>query len=265
VTFSRRLQSALRNHGEAARFRLLTACANVLIPGYRLKFPQLDWWQNSDFNAYLAKFDEHDGHNTDRRWLVYQLQRLTAGVPGDTAECGAFNGAGSYIILKSNQQDRRYQRTHFVFDSFEGLSIPQSTDGDYWRAGDMSVGESKVRDNLADCGAFELMKGWIPARFAEVADRRFAFVHIDVDLYEPTRDSLAFFLPRMAAGGVIVCDDYGFSTCPGATLAVDEVLAGCVEKMLPMPDGGGFLIKGVSTGKTAQLSVAVTNGDAVAT
>ena len=45
--------------------------------------------------------------------------------------------------------------------------------------------------NLMDCRDFTLMKGWIPTRFQEVADRHFAFVHIDVDLYEPTRDSLA--------------------------------------------------------------------------
>lgn len=90
-------------------------------------------------------------------------------------------------------------------------------------------------------------KGWIPDRFAEVADRQFSFLHIDVDLYEPTRDSIAFFYPRMTAGGVIVCDDYGFATCSGATKAIDEYLQDKPEKMVMLSDGGGFLIKGAPT------------------
>ncbi|HEX3704868.1 MAG TPA: TylF/MycF/NovP-related O-methyltransferase, partial [Vicinamibacterales bacterium] len=49
-------------------------------------------------------------------------------------------------------------------------------------------------------------------------------LHIDVDLYEPTRDSIAFLYERMNPGGIVVCDDYGFMTCPGATKAIDEFL-----------------------------------------
>jgi len=38
-------------------------------------------------------------------------------------------------------------------------------------------------------------------------DKTFLFVHVDVDLYEPTRDSIAFFYPRMNLGAVSLCDD----------------------------------------------------------
>ena len=140
-----------------------------------------------------------------------------------------------------------------MFDSFEGLSQPDTADGSYWQAGDMAMAEGAVRHNLRDCRNYVTMKGWIPSRFTEVAAHRFSFVHIDVDLYEPTRDSLAFFLPRMTAGGIIVVDDYGFATCPGATQAVDNMLRHAPEKMLAMPDGGGFLIKGQATADGARL------------
>ena len=72
-------------------------------------------------------------------------------------------------------------------------------------------------------------------------------MHIDVNLYQPTLDSLAFFYPRMQHGGIVVCDDYGFSTCPGATRAVQEFLADAPEKMVALPVGGGFFIKGCPT------------------
>ena len=59
---------------------------------------------------------------------------------------------------------------------------------------------------------------------------------------------MAFFYPRLVPGGIVVCDDYGFPTCPGATSAVDEFLADKPEKMLSLASGGGFAIKGIATG-----------------
>jgi hypothetical protein len=48
-------------------------------------------------------------------------------------------------------------------------------------------------------------------------------------------------------GGIFVCDDYGFLTCPGATKAMDEFLLTKREKMISLPGGGGFFIKGCVT------------------
>ena len=250
----RRIQLALRNRGEMARFIFITRMARFLVPQYRFKHPQMAWWADEKFNGFLTRFDELTRFNTDRRWVIHQFTRMVDSVPGDTAECGVFYGAGSYIILKANEMCSAHERMHFMFDSYEGLSAPVGVDGDYWKAADLSVGEAQVMLELADCKNFTLMKGWIPSRFGEVADRKFSFVHIDVDLYEPTRDSMAFFYERMSDGGIIIVDDYGFTSCPGATRAVDEVLDGRPEKMMALPDGGGFIIKGVSVGAPGNLS-----------
>jgi hypothetical protein len=107
---------------------------------------------------------------------------------------------------------------------------------------------------LARFANVQVYRGWIPQRFGEVAARRFSFVHIDVDLYEPTRDSIEFFYPRLAPGAVLVCDDYGIVTCPGATKAIEDFLRDKPEKMLALTDGGGFFIKGVATSNAYRLS-----------
>jgi O-methyltransferase len=227
------------------RFVVLAKLGAILYPDYRFKWPQMDWVNDADFNAYLDRFGELNSWNSERRWLVWQLMRLTTDVPGSTAECGSLEGAGSYLICKANAEKRH----HHIFDSFEGLSQPGKSDGTYWQSGALASGEEVVARNLAEFSAYTLHRGWIPARFDEVSDQKFSFVHIDVDLYQPTLDSLAFFYPRMNKGGVIICDDYGFSICPGATRAVDEFLAGKPEQMIPMPSGGGFLIRGTSTTK----------------
>lgn len=231
---------------ERDRFALLVALGGALAPGYRFKWPQMEWWGDDKFNSFLEKFDERDGFNTDRRLMLSELVRLIADVPGDTAECGAYRGAGSYLIC-SDPSRRRQRRSHHIFDSFEGLSDPSAVDGSHWAARDLAVSLDVVKKNLAPFEDVHYHKGWIPDRFADVADRQFAFVHVDVDLYEPTRMSVAYFYPRLVAGGILLCDDYGFTTCPGATLAVDEVLADTPERMIRLPDGGGFLIKGCTT------------------
>jgi O-methyltransferase len=232
------------DRGLLRRFHALRWLARWLLPEYRFKWPQLGWWRDQAFNDYLARFGELHGNNTDRRYAVQQLLRLVAGVPGDTAEVGAYQGAMSWLILSATGDGRR----HHVFDSFEGLSVPGPRDGSQWQPGALACSEDVVRDNLAGFGGrFETYRGWVPTRFSEVAERRFAFVHIDVDLYQPTLDSLTFFFPRMSPGGIIVCDDYNFTSCPGATRAVEEYFSGRPEKMVGLSGGGGFLIKGVAT------------------
>ncbi len=54
----------------------------------------------------------------------------------------------------------------------------------------------------------------------------------------------------MNIGGIIMCDDYGFATCPGATKSIDDFLKDKPEKMISLSVGGGFMIKGTKTGET---------------
>jgi hypothetical protein len=241
------LRAAMRGRSSPERLAALKRLADAVYPGYRLGYPDLDWWGDPRFDRYLADAGEADGFNAQRRFAVLQLARLVAGVPGDTAECGVFRGAGSRLILAATANGPDGPREHHLFDSFEGLSNPGAEDGEYWRRGDLACSVDSVRAALSEFPGVRFHPGWIPDRFPEVADRRFAFVHVDVDLYQPTRDSVEFFYPRLSPGGILLCDDYGFTTCPGATRAVDEALEGRPERFVSLPDGGGFLIKGTVT------------------
>lgn len=239
-----------RHLSASERFDRLRTCGELLVPEYRFDWPQMAWWQDKQFNSYLERFGESDGMNSGRRWLLSQLLRLCAALPGDTAECGVYQGASSWLICQANRT-RPGQPWHHLFDSFQGLSRPGVHDGSHWAEGNLACPLAVAQRNLAEFAQTRFYPGWIPERFAEVADQTFALVHIDVDLHEPTRLSLEFFYPRIQAGGILICDDYGFTTCPGATRAVDEFLSDKPEKMLAMPGGGGFLIKGVPTAPAA--------------
>ena len=51
---------------------------------------------------------------------------------------------------------------------------------------------------------------------------RVALLHLDMDVYEPTRAALELLWDRLVKGGIVVVDDY--NAVGGATRAVDEFL-----------------------------------------
>lgn len=201
----------------------------------------LNWTMAEDLKSLHAQWGEPPGVPADRCYFLLSAARLVREkqIPGDSAECGVRFGKGSFFLLQGLNDS---SRPHHIFDSFAGLSDTGTEDEvttghKSWMQGDISVAEEATRQNLAGFPNCNFYKGWIPDRFPEVADRTFALVHIDVDLYQPTLDSLEFFYPRMARGGLIICDDYGFATCPGATKAFDTFFADRSEAVLPIPTG----------------------------
>jgi hypothetical protein len=229
-------------HESGARFTALRLIAKWLCPEFRMRWCELDWTSDDEFNEYLALTGQPASINSGRRWMVYQLLRLSQNIPGDTVECGAYRGGSSYLICASNAQSQ-LAKAHHLFDSWQGLSEPSAIDGK-WRQHDRSADIAEAKSLLSSFKNVHFYQGWIPERFPEVSARNFSFIHIDVDLHDPTKESIEFFYPRLNAGGIIVCDDYGFSDCRGATMAIDDFLKDKPEKMIALSDGGGFLIKG---------------------
>jgi hypothetical protein len=199
-------------------------------------------WEDSEFVADYLRLVPGNRRSFERKYVVAQFVRAVKHVMGDLAECGVYNAATAYFMARASEAVGRPRRLH-LFDSFDGLSHPGAEDGTYWQAGALAISEATARRNLAGVPDVSFYRGWIPDRFPEVADRQFAFVHIDVDLYQPTLDSLRFFYDRTAAGGVLLCDDYGFITCPGAARAMREFMADKQEEIIHLPTGQGVVLK----------------------
>jgi hypothetical protein len=170
----------------------------------------------------------------------------------DFVECGCFHGHSSYMLGKLLQANGFAGRLN-VFDSFEGLSEFGERDLSAFINTTEAIQKTRkhYRADFESVAALlkpfefiDLFPGWIPARFPEIADRTFGFVSIDVDLYQPIRDSLEFCFPRLCEGGVVYLDDYGFNTFPGARQAVDEYFAAHPPTtFLRMPFGSAFAVK----------------------
>jgi hypothetical protein len=189
-------------------------------------------------------WNETTGPKIQRMYMLRNLLLATKGLVGNWAECGVFKGASSLIMAEYNQRHSLLKAgcSVHLFDSFEGLAGPVSADlGTNMVKGDYLGAEDEVKRNLSKYDCFEFHRGWIPDRFSDVANKKFSFVHVDVDFYEPVRDSLEFFFPRMVDGGIIVLDDYGTAETPGALLATDEIANKYGHYVAALPNGQAFI------------------------
>lgn len=226
---------------EFDRYLAAEALAAAIYPKYKFSEFGRSYLEDEAFLAYYKRFmDPGNWHSLDRKYALNELLKQVRHIGGDIAECGAYKGASAFLMCRALGTSSSLVH---LFDSFEGLAEPLSIDGTYWRKGSLSTGEQALRDTLAGFENYRVYKGWIPERFHEVDSFTFRFVHIDVDLFEPTRDSLQFFYPRLASGGMMLLDDHGFRSCPGATKAAEEFFADKPEELSLLPTGQAFTIK----------------------
>ncbi len=78
----------------------------------------------------------------------------------------------------------------------------------------------------------------IPAYVADRPGFRIAMLHLDFDVYEPTRVALEVLYPLVVSGGIVVFDQYGTARW-GETEAVDEFIGprGLALQRLPWGTG----------------------------
>jgi O-methyltransferase len=211
-----------------------------MIPG------NLTWLDREDFEEAFKKHGSVVGIPDQRVFFLQAALRGLEHVEGDIVECGVRHGRSTLFMASANKGRREIH----IFDSFEGLSDPSEKDGEtevFKKDG--KTRKFKIRNidrvlkRFESYPSIKVYQGWIPERFSEIAERKFAMVHVDVDLYEPTLDALKFFWDRLNLGGMIICDDYGASGYPGAKLAMDEFFDDKSETPIELPSGQAFVTK----------------------
>jgi len=194
----------------------------------------------------------------NRFYNLLSIHRWVADIPGWQVECGCWKGLSSYLL---NHQSKSLNPNHngsgfMIIDSFEGLSQPTPEDsakfalnpelftGEYIApAGTYDCAQDTVRRSLAEFPAIEYHQGWIPDALSSLPEKTYSFVHIDLDLHDPIRGAIDYFLPRLAKGGVIVLDDYGSLLWPGAMKAGNDGAAAFGQTLIPLSSGQAMIIR----------------------
>jgi len=175
------------------------------------------------------------------RWEVFQKQ-LT--VNGSIVEVGVHRGASfmAWAQFSSILEPVNYLRKVSGFDTFCGFPSLDSKDtiGDSehlkvggYDAGGQAKEELQQAIDLFDANRLmnhipkcELITGdasqTIPAYLEENPHLLVSLLHLDADLYEPTKIAIKHFLPRMPKGAIICFDELNLKQLPGETTATLE-------------------------------------------
>jgi O-methyltransferase len=211
------------------------------IPDSELYDPRFQPWRSRAWRSRLRQRDLRSLVPLDRKYVLDRLLSIAVRrTAGDVAECGVYKGGTAYLFAELLRDGEKHL---CLFDTFDGMpeTNPREdlhTKGDF---GDTSL--TDVMSYLAAFDKVEYFPGLIPSTLAAVSDRRFCFVHVDLDIYDAILSATEFFYARVPYGGFIIYDDYGAGDCPGARKAVDEFYADKPEVPLVLHTGQCIVLK----------------------
>ena len=185
----------------------------------------------------------------------YEIFKLIVDVPGIVIDAGVFHGFSlfTWAKLSSILEPINHTRRIVGFDTFAGFASLASEDqssvseemhqggyrGSSFEELKSAISAYDVNRPLNHIDKVELVQGDVCSTAPQYLNTHphsvVAMLHLDVDLYEPTRVLIETFLPRMPAGAVIVFDELNSPFFPGETqAALDTIgLTGRALRKLP--------------------------------
>lgn len=171
-------------------------------------------------------------------------------VHGSVVELGVARGASllTWAHLSAILEPTNYLREVVGFDTFQGFPHVAPEDcsgasgsesehlhvGGFQVEGDMASDierSARIHDHtrfLNHIPKVHVVPGdvmeTLPNYLEENPQLVVSLLHLDLDLYEPTKLALELLVPRMPRGGVILFDELGMRQFPGETLATLETL-----------------------------------------
>jgi O-methyltransferase len=200
------------------------------------------WLDDKKFNALYNSIRKNTLVDRTRCYSLYLLVSQISDVPGDILEVGTWRGgtAGLFTQLAPD-------KTAYLADTFTGV-VKSSAWEHYKDKAHDDTSEELVRSFLTDdlkVSNFEIMTGIFPEETGEVvADKKFALVYLDVDVYQSTKDAFAFVWDNVSKGGIVAFDDYGMvSACEGISRFVNEIRDDKDKIFIANLNGQAYIIK----------------------
>jgi O-methyltransferase len=199
-------------------------------------------YKTDDFKQLYAAISPYTLVSPDRCHVLFSCARQALSLPGDFIECGVYQG-GTAMLIQRALRAAGGKKELLLFDTFEGMPENHAA-GDSFNTGELAeTSYEAVLSRVGNDADTHVHKGFIPDTFKGLESRRFAFAHVDVDIYQSIKDCCEFLYPRLSPSGFMVFDDYGFPSCAGGKRAVDEFFAGKPEVPIVLPTGQALVVK----------------------
>jgi O-methyltransferase len=198
-----------------------------------MTMPRYQPWLDTEgeFARVRLHIGEHTMVSDDRLHVIKDFLLQTKEIEGDIWELGCRNCG--VLEMLSFYNERPGDKFVVGYDTFEGLQ--GVTDADIHPEGDLKSDSVYDLREWVGPGVI-LRKGYLPDTIT--LPTVLSFVHMDLDIYKPTKESLLKIIPYLSKGAIIVFDDYGYWSTPGIRKAVDEVL----DNVVVLPTGQAVYI-----------------------
>ena len=193
-----------------------------------MKNKQLDIWEIEN-NFYLKS----DPSRLKKAVCHYEVFKKTQKVPGSIIECGVFKGSSLVRLLTYRDLLLQKRKKIYGFDPFG--KFPKQLikeDNKFALSHDKTSGVGLKHDKLKKFllkkkfRNFKLIKGnvieTLPNFLKKNKKLKISFLHLDMDVYEPTKFVLQKLFCKISKNGIVLIDDYNYVR--GATKATDEFL-----------------------------------------
>lgn len=163
----------------------------------------------------------------------FEIYKKILDLPGEVMEFGVYKGASLVRLLSFRELlENDSCRKIIGFDAFGKFPDNLKLDSDkkfvrqFESAGGHGIGKTDLENILNKKGFrnYELIEGDILETLPEYLHQnptlKIALLHIDVDVYDPTKLILENLWGKIVKGGIVMLDDYGL--VEGGTRAIDE-------------------------------------------
>lgn len=167
-------------------------------------------------------------------YQIYIAVKSTEKIKGEIAEVGVFQGGSAKLICEA-----KGNKIVNLFDTFQGLPEVSDIDQNLFYEGQYTAPLDNVRDYLKNYQGVNFVQGIFPDSAEDFKNTKFSFVHLDVDTYISTLNSLEFFYSRMSKGGIIISHDY---LAPGIKKAFDVFFSDKNEPVIEISGGNQCMV-----------------------
>jgi len=208
---------------------------------------QWDYENGFNITSDISRFGKLIAH--------YELYKKITELPGVVIEAGVFK-AGSLIRFATYRElfEFSYSRKIIGFDAFGSFPRQKNkTDNEFAQQHDEIAGKGIQVEELNRIFKYkgirniDLIKGdinkTVPKYIVDNPSLKIALLHIDVDVYDPTKTVLDCLYDKVVRNGITIFDDY--SQIEGETNAVDDFFSDkeCHFKKLKFSHSPTYVVK----------------------
>ena len=220
--------------------KLFFSIVNRLISKFGIQLRKIVKGSPSTFQEELERFEHFGSEREWRQVMLYsEIMPKIFDINGDIAEFGVASGTSLKAftriinILNTGYQHEIAKKKIYGFDSFQGLPKLSKIDN-------AAKGGKVIEGLFSSSGTLDVLNKFVSqfecveiinGLFEETLEKflqnnphmTFSLIHIDCDIYEPTKFVLENIIDKLSIGGIILFDEIFHPVFPGETAAFLEV------------------------------------------